>query len=269
MSLSNRVTEMASAPTSAQAIVEAHAIGARIGGRVLFDSVSFHLDKGRIMAVLGPNGSGKTTLLRTLIGTRKPTAGRVIRRGGVGYVPQRTDTAFAYTVKDMIAMGRTRHFGMLGAPGPRDAAIIERSAARVDAIGFLDRTFDTLSGGERQLVLIARALASEPTVLMLDEPAAALDLKHQAQLLALLVDIARTENIAIVFTTHQPQHAAAIADDVILLRDSNLHAGIATTLLTTEYLESLFDVPIVRLPLPYPHVGRTTLVAAIEPILSR
>ena len=247
------------------AVIEARKIGAKIGRRTLFEDVSFNIDKGRIVAILGPNGSGKTTLLRTLIGTRKSTTGHVIRHGIVGYVPQRTETAFAYSVRDMVGMGRTRHFGLMGAPGPRDAAIVERCAARVGISGFMDRTFDTLSGGERQLVLIARALSCEPSALLLDEPAAALDLRHQAEILSLLVDIARTENMAIVFTTHHPQHAAAIAHTAILLRDSDLWTGDAELLLTDARLSALFEIPVVRLPLPHSKAGRSTLVAVIEP----
>lgn len=256
---------MSEKTSSMATVIEARKIGAKIGQRTLFDGVSFSIDRGQVVAILGPNGAGKTTLLRTLIGTQKSTAGHVIRHGIVGYVPQRTETAFAYSVRDMISMGRTRHFGLISAPGPLDAEIIERCAVRVGISGLMDRTFDTLSGGERQLVLIARALSCEPSALLLDEPAAALDLRHQAEILSLLVDIARTENMAIVFTTHHPQHAAAIANTAILLRESNLWTGDAELLLTDVRLSALFEVPVVRLPLPHSKAGRSTLVAVIEP----
>jgi iron complex transport system ATP-binding protein len=256
---------MGAAANIGQAVIEARAISARIGARKLFEDASCALYAGRILAVLGPNGSGKTTLLRILLGTLKPSSGLVLRHGIVGYVPQRTETAFAYKVRDIVAMGRVRHRGVLQAAGPRDSEIVEQAAARANISNFLDRTFDTLSGGERQLVLVARALASEPRALVLDEPAAALDLKHQAGILALLLELARDENLAVIFTTHHPQHAAAIADDAILMRDGVFRAGSADILLATENLRALYDVPILRLPLPDGNVGRTTIVAAIEP----
>lgn len=257
-------------PTRAQvarAVLSAHELGARIGARWLFRGLDLALAPGRIGAVLGPNGVGKTTLLRTLIGRRRPDHGRVDRRAAVGYVPQRSDTAFAYPALDMVVMGRARHLGALRAPSARDRAIARAALDRVGAGGFAERTFDTLSGGERQLVLIARALASEPGVLLLDEPAAALDLSNQARLLSILRALAREDGLAILFTSHHPQHAGAIVDDAVLIAgDGSAEWGTAGTLLRDDRLRALYGVPVQALDLAVDGRRVRTLVPIVEPV---
>ncbi|MBN9063950.1 MAG: hypothetical protein BGP06_11710 [Rhizobiales bacterium 65-9] len=247
------------------AVIEAKRLAARAGPRLLFSDVSFDLARGRVSAILGPNGAGKTTLLRILLGVRKPDQGEVVRHGVIGYVPQRSETAFAYLVKDIVIMGRARHVGALGAPRSSDRTIAADALARVGVAHLAERSFDTLSGGERQLVLVARALATEPAAILLDEPASALDLRHQAHILSIMRSLARTDSLAVLFTTHHPQHAAAIADGAILMRGGGAEIGRAEELLSEQRLTDLYGVPVRRLAIPGDARGRSTLVAEVEP----
>lgn len=249
-----------------QPVLSAIDLGVRIGPRWLFRGLDLDLAPGRIGAVLGPNGVGKTTLLRALLGRRAPDQGHVAGRRPIGYVPQRSETAFAYRVLDMVVMGRARHIGSLSSPGSRDRRIARSALERVGAGALSERTFDTLSGGERQLVLIARALAAEPGVLLLDEPASALDLSNQVRLLAHLRALARDDGLAILFTSHHPQHAGAIADDVALIAgDGSAAWGIAGDLLADDRLQALYGVPVRALNLVVEGRSVRTLVPIVEP----
>ncbi|MGW0734382.1 ABC transporter ATP-binding protein [Streptomyces sp. NPDC002851] len=212
------------------------------GDRWLFRSVSHRLAPGEILTVLGPNGRGKTTLLRCLVGLTEPTEGRIRAQGAIGFVPQSHRTTFAYTVLDMVLMGRVRHLRPLTTPGPRD---YEHALAALDRVGLTalaDRDYPTLSGGERQLVLIARAIAAEGPVLVLDEPASALDLRNQGRVLHLLRSLA-DEGRTIVLTTHHPDHALEIADTALLLYGgADVRVGPADALLTDTAVSALYGV---------------------------
>lgn len=250
-------------------VLEAQGLAGRAGARLLFKDVSLKLARGRVTAILGPNGAGKTTLLRMLIGVRRPDAGKVVKGGVIGYVPQRSETAFAYLVKDIVLMGRARHVGALGSPGLNDRRIAADALVRVGVAHLAERNFDTLSGGERQLVLVARALATEPAAILLDEPASALDLSHQAHILSVMRALARLDGLAVMFTTHHPQHAAAIADEAILMRGGSADIGPAQELLSEERLSDLYGVPVWRLTIPGDGRRRDTLVAEVEPAESQ
>ena len=152
---------------------------AHSGGNWLFRGVNLGIRAGEITAVLGPNGRGKTTLLRCAAGLLAPVEGRIVARCAVGYVPQNHGGGFGYAVQDMVTMGRARHIRSYATPSRHDRAAAGEALHRVGLGDLAQRPFPQLSGGERQLVLIARALASESEVLVLDEPAAALDLRNQ------------------------------------------------------------------------------------------
>ncbi len=246
-------------------LLQADALCARVGSRTLFEGLSFLVETGSILSILGPNGAGKTTLLRILLGLRRAEAGRVIGGSAIGYVPQRSDTAFSYSAFEMVLMGRARQIRALSSPGKADHDHARRAMLRLGINHLATHGFDTLSGGERQLVLVARALVSQPTILVLDEPAAALDLRHQADILTLMRDLARDDGLGIIFTTHHPQHAAAISDQAVLIRDGQALTGDAATLLTEDHLTALYKVPVCRLATPGKIQGTNTLVALIEP----
>ena len=166
--------------------------------------------------VLGPNGRGKTTLVRCAAGLLKPTEGSVTHDSPVGFVPQAHGGAFAYRAVDMVVMGRVRQVSLFGSP-TRDDRVAALDAMERIGVGHLaDRQFPTLSGGEQQLVLIARAIASESPALVLDEPTSGLDLHNQAQILSLLRKLV-ADGMSVLLTTHHPDHALYLADTVVLM----------------------------------------------------
>lgn len=246
-------------------MIEAQHISHAYGeGDYVFRNLSFHLDTGKTMAVLGPNGRGKTTLLKCLMGLLPPREGAVRVDGEYGYVPQHAAVIFSYTVLDMVVMGRARHIPLFSSPRRRDYRIAETILEMMQLEHFAERNFTELSGGERQLVLIARALASECSVLLLDEPTASLDFKNQSMVLRTLGSLSREHGITIVFTTHSPNHAAHIADRVMLMYSQNEFLfGTVDEVMSNGSLDRLYGLEIKKLD--YSHskgVGK-----AIVPVL--
>lgn len=215
------------------------------GRRWQFRDLHLDLRAGQITAILGSNGRGKSTLLRVLAGLLKPSAGGVTLNPQTGFVPQEFSGSFPYSVLDVVLMGRARHIGLFRTPRKVD---VEKAMEALHLTGMADyapRNIEALSGGERQLVLIARALAGENAVLLLDEPASALDLKNQDVVLSLLATLADRQGLAIAFTTHQPNHAVAIADKVLLMLDqARTVFGTIDDVMTEENLEALYGIPV-------------------------
>ena len=226
-------------------------------GRRVGHEVSFALADGEILCVLGPNGSGKTTLFRTLLGLLPPHGGAIALDGAplaelprdviarrVGYVPQAHAGYFAYSVRDMVLMGRTAHLGAFGAPGLRDWAVAD---AALDALGIAplaERPFTEISGGERQLALIARALAQEAGLLIMDEPTASLDFGNQVRVLERLAQLAE-RGIAVLFSTHDPDHAFLCAQRALLIAEGHaLALGAPREVLTRESLARMYGVSV-------------------------
>jgi iron complex transport system ATP-binding protein len=215
--------------------------------------VDFALARGETLAILGANGAGKTTLLRTLLGLLAPRAGRVDvdgvsvaslsdteRAKRIAYVPQQDVPAYAFTVDESVAMGRAAHLGVFARPGDADREAVREALGRLDIAALAVRRVTELSGGERQLVMIARALAQRAPVLILDEPTANLDFGHRARVLAEL-DRLRNAGMTIVFATHEPEHALAHADRALLLADGRPLALDAPDLaLTAANIERLY-----------------------------
>ena len=231
------------------------------GGALLapvLQDVSAELGRGQILGILGPNGSGKTTLLRLLSRTRTPTSGEVLLDGTplhrlsrravaqrIAVVPQETQLAFDYTVMEMVLMGRHPHLGLFQIEGPADIEIA-RDALGATGTGPLEgRQFNTLSGGEKQRVVIASALAQSSDILLLDEPTASLDLGYQLEVASLLRRLNRERGVTIAVSTHDLNFAASVCERLVMLRAGRvIAAGTTTEVLTREHIRALYDVTV-------------------------
>ncbi len=225
-------------------MLELEHLAVQAGGRRLLSGLSLHLPAGKILAVLGPNGRGKTTLLKTILGLQTPADGVVHLQGHAAYVPQRSDALFAYDVLAMVTMGRARHLRWYASPGARDREIARECLRAVRLEHLADRPFQALSGGEQQLVCIARAMASASPIIVLDEPSAALDLHNQDIILSLLRRLAREQGLTVVFSTHQPQHAQHIADQTLLMHTDACEVGPTADMCVDERLSRLYQLPV-------------------------
>lgn len=229
----------------------------------LFRNLSFALVPSEVTAILGPNGVGKTTLLRAVCGTLSLREGAVNAEAQIGYVPQALHADHAYSAIDMVLLGRSRYLGRFNSPGRKDKARALECLHEVGLSAVADQRYDRLSGGQRQLVLLARALASDCRILVLDEPASALDLANQGIVLRLIQRLARRRQLAVLLTTHHPDHALGIADKTLLMLHDAVHLyGPAGSVLTEENLARMYGVPVRRVEI---HSGDET-VAAIVPL---
>ncbi len=228
----------------------------RTGAPRVIDEVSVAIAPGDLVGILGPNGSGKTTLLKMLSGTLTPSAGTIQfdRRPLSGWkrrdlarrialVPQETHAPFDFTVLDIVLMGRYPHLGTFALEGPADLSIARQALASTGTSSFEDRPFATLSGGEKQRVVIASALAQSPELLLLDEPTASLDLGHQLDVQLLLAGLNRERGVTMVLSTHDLNLAAALCRHLILLRDGRVVAqGPTEHVLTPDTVRALYGV---------------------------
>ena len=233
-------------------------------GKWIFRDYSATVGKGEIFALLGPNGRGKTTLLKLLLGALKPVEGALSVKGQLAFVPQVFQVSFDYSALDMVLMGRAKKVGLFSQPTPRDEAA---ALAALDRFGIADlaaRPFHEMSGGQRQLVIFARALVAEAEILILDEPTSALDLKNQAMVLDWIGKLSRNDGLTILMTTHHPHHALAIADRALLmLGKSDYVAGPASDVLSEDNLSHLYGVTLKRVG--FAHEGRD--IETFAPIL--
>src|SRR6187401_3119259 len=220
--------------------------------RVVGRGLDVVLDQGEVLALLGPNGGGKTTLLKTLLGILKAQAGEVrlnekplgtysIRERArvVAYVPQVHIGTFAFTVETVVLMGRTAHGSLFSRPSGQDRAVAQAALERFGIAALASRPYTMISGGERQLVLLARALAQEPQFIVLDEPTASLDFGNQGKVMREIRALAKSGH-GVLFTTHDPNHAMRAADRAFLLRQgTSLAEGATGSVLTRTQLEAL------------------------------
>ncbi|MCW1841640.1 ABC transporter ATP-binding protein [Prosthecomicrobium hirschii] len=226
-------------------------------GRPVGTGLSLALRPGEVVALLGPNGGGKTTLLKTLIGLLPPIAGSITLDGtaierlaprerarAIGYVPQAHGGSFAFSVLDAVLMGRTAHQGLFAAPSRRDRAAAGAALDRLGLGALAARPVTEISGGERQLAMIARALAQEPRLVVLDEPTASLDFGNQGRVMAEIRALGAA-GLGVLFTTHDPNQARRFADRAVLIRAGReVAAGPVDRVLTRASLEALYGAPV-------------------------
>jgi iron complex transport system ATP-binding protein len=225
-------------------MIELTQLSVKVPGRTLVENLNIQVNAGEIVAVLGPNGRGKTTLLKTILNLLPAAQGHVALGGHAAYVPQQNDALFAYDVITIVVMGRARHLPWYGSPGPQDVAIAEQALDAVGMRHLAHRPYRLLSGGERQLVSMARAIASESQIMLLDEPAAALDLFNQNIILTVMKNLAKAHNMAVMFTTHHPQHAQHIADQTLMMYRDGCEVGLTAEICTDAALSRLYGIAV-------------------------
>jgi iron complex transport system ATP-binding protein len=214
--------------------------------------LSFRVRRGSVWAILGPNGCGKTTLLKLILGILKPRSGKIEKSGQTALVPQLFNAVFSFSVLDMVLMGRARQIGLFSRPTKKDQALALGALARFGVDGLAERPFTDLSGGQRQLVMLARAVVAEADILILDEPASALDLANQGMLLKQIRALSRESGLTVVFTSHQPQQALAAADEALMMSaHSQYFSGPVGETLSEENLFSVYGAVIRRLKIAH------------------
>ena len=238
-------------------ILEGHQLSIGYPDRVVGSGLDVQLAKGEVLALLGPNGGGKTTLLKTLLGLLAPKAGEVRLDGAalasrtvrerarlIAYVPQTHVATFAFSVEAVVLMGRTAHGDLFARPSADDRRVAAHMLDRLGIAELAERPYTMISGGERQLVLLARALAQEPQFIVLDEPTANLDFGNQGKVMREIRALAAS-GLGVLFTTHDPNHALRAADRAYLLRGGERIAeGPVQEILTRERLEALYGAPV-------------------------
>ena len=220
--------------------------------------LTFQLKQGEILSIVGPNGAGKSTLLKVAGGSLKPWLGNVelLRRPLASYdrrelarligtVAQENQVAFRFTVLEIVLMGRAPHLGSFHLETERDLAAAYTAMKQFDVLEFAHRPINELSGGERKRVFLARALAQQPRVILLDEPTAFLDLRHVADILTQFRELCREHGLAVAATMHDLNAAASYADRVLLVNDGRMVAyGAPDEVLTTPNIEEVYKVKV-------------------------
>ncbi|MDR1083272.1 MAG: ABC transporter ATP-binding protein [Deltaproteobacteria bacterium] len=239
--------------------------------RKILKGITFNIRQGEVLALLGPNGTGKTTLMRCLLGLLKPDGGRTDLFGRdilklsakersrmIAYAPQSSSMTFPYDVLEVVMMGRLPHLGFGSSPSRKDRFEAEK-ALEIMRIGHLaSNLFQSLSGGEKQLVVIARALAQKARLMVLDEPMANLDFYNQARSLKILRSLAR-QGHTVLWTTHSPDQALLVADRLVMIKDGQVYAdGRPEDVITGESLSELYGLNAV--------VTETSVISAGKPV---
>lgn len=236
----------------------------------VLQDINLEVQRGDFLGIVGPNGSGKTTLLRTLLGLLQPISGtvRIGSEGGkkavrYGYVPQRetVDTLFPIPVEDIVVMGRYGRIGLMRRPGRADRAIALRCLEHVGIAHLARSSYRDLSGGQKQRALIARALATEPDVLVLDEPTNGMDVASEHALLELVRTLHFENRLTVILVSHMLANVANCAHRIAIIAHGRLDEGTRAEMLTTEHLSDLYGMEIQVLDI----AGRCAIVTGSKP----
>ena len=231
----------------------------------LFRNVSFRVDASQILAVMGANGIGKTTLIKCIMGFLRLQTGKIfvgrkkIDRAdmddksfwdSVAYVPQAKKSVFGYQVKEMVVLGRNASIALGRVPSKRDYEYVDAVLERFGIIDLKEKSCNQLSGGQLQMVLIARALVKNPEVLILDEPESNLDLRNQMRVLSIIEKLSHEDGRAVILNTHFPTNALKISDTSLLLRNNSYLFGRSQDIITEENIREFFKIAcsIVSVP---------------------
>ncbi|MFZ5812235.1 MAG: ABC transporter ATP-binding protein [Thermodesulfobacteriota bacterium] len=265
-------------------ILEVHDVHAAYGKARILHGISFALGSGDVLCLLGPNGAGKSTLFKGILGFLRVSRGRITCDGEdvstwsrsrmattIGYIPQSQAATFQFTAASMVLMGRTAHLGRYATPSKNDARLAEQALETLGISHLKNALYTEISGGERQLVLIARALAQDPGFLIMDEPTSNLDYGNQILVLRHIQDLARN-GLGILMASHQPDHAFRYASKALLIKNGRLvGSGSPDDTVTGPRLNTLYNAPIavaqafvppgrgpVKVCVPVPHEQATT-----------
>lgn len=237
----------------------------------LFKDIDFELNKSEILAILGRNGIGKTTFLKCLMGINKYNKGEIFvdghkvsnlqEHGKTSYVAQNNKINFPYTFLDMVLMGRARDIGIFSLPSKKDKVDAMKALEQMGIAHLHNKICTQASGGQLQLMYLARALVQKPEILILDEPESFLDLKNQSEILKLIVKLAKKEKICCIINTHNPANAMKAADKVLLIgKDSNHNYGKTKEVLTEESISTYFNIKAKIIDLEPYGISQYTMV---------
>ena len=241
--------------------------------RKVLDDISLCFESDVITSVLGPNGSGKTTMLKIMLGLLQPLSGQVLIDGTdlqtiplkeraklIAYVPQKHNAVFDYKVLDVTAMGRVAHSSIFSGLSRADTKIAMESLERMGIAHLADKPYTQTSGGEQQMVLIARALAQQAKIMILDEPVTGLDYGNQIRLLKTLKELA-SEGKTCIKTTHYPEHALWTSGRAVFMRNGHvLASGLTSEVVTTENLRAIYDTEIAIINRPVSEASVSTCI---------
>jgi iron complex transport system ATP-binding protein len=241
-------------------ILKAHDLTVGYGSHAVGSGFNVAISGGEVLALLGPNGGGKTTLLKTLLGLLPPLKGEIRLAGAtltklsvrerarhVAYVPQVHGGLFAFSVEELVLMGRSAHTPLLAAPSQHDREIARATIERLGIRHLAGKPYTQISGGERQLALVARALAQEPRRVIFDEPTASPDFGNQGKIMREVRRLA-ADGLGVIFSTHDPNQALRHADRALLLRDGRtLSLGRAREVVTQDNLRALYGAEILKI----------------------
>lgn len=223
----------------------------------VFENISFSIKQGDVLCILGPNGTGKTTLLKCLNGLQEINNGEILLNGKnlnslsfseisklVGYIPQGHISTFPFSVIDVVLMGRSPYINLIDSPTENDFKIAEKSLKNLGILHMKDRAYTNLSGGEKQLVFLARVLAQEPGLLILDEPTSHLDFGNQIRLLEIIENLSK-KGLTIIMSSHFPDHSFLGSNKVAIMKNKNFIAlGNPCSVITKDNLKKAYDIDI-------------------------
>jgi len=255
-------------------MIEVHSVSFRYHEDWVLQDVSFRVERGEFVGVIGPNGSGKTTLLKILYRLLSPQKGEILFElvpmkkmdradiaKRIAVVAQETHLLFPFNVIETVLMGRSPHLGHLMFESEKDLEIAKKAMEWTKVLPFSERSMDELSGGERKRVFIARALAQEPEVILLDEPTANLDIHHQMDFLELILTLNRERGLTIVMASHDMNIASEFCDRLILLRGGGIYkAGTPDKVITKENIENVYGCEVWVDQHPFSGMPRISLL---------